>query len=331
MPISPTNVNMTIRRKRGPPFRHSIMASKLYLCVLDKRPIASQISGPDCKREVSEWSKAPCSTSAATQRHGWKSIRWVYYRAKNTQGETDITAILESRLCLLLLTALICSVMAEHALAENTLTEKEKQQGWQLLFDGNDMSQWRNFKQEALNPQWVVEDDAMKLTGGGGGDILTHKTFRNFDLRLEWNISEGGNSGIFILVDEKGERIYSHAPEIQIIDNEKHPDAETDSHRSGSLYDMVVSHPSSHKPAGEWNKVRIRFVDGFLQVWQNRVQTVAITIGDSTWNTLLKNSKFGDGSGTGFEGFAESTSGHIGLQDHGDPVEFRNLMIRELD
>jgi len=218
-----------------------------------------------------------------------------------------------------------------HALADNTLTPKEEKQCWQLLFDGNDMGQWRNFKKEGLNPEWVVEDGTMKLTGEEGGDILTRKTYRNFDLKLEWNISEGGNSGIFILVDEEGERIYSHAPEIQILDNEKHSDRALDSHRSGSLYDMMASHPSSHKPAGEWNKVRIRFVDGFLQVWQNRVQTVTITIGNSTWNTLFQNSKFGDASNSDFDGYAKSTSGHIGLQDHGDPVAFKNIMIRELD
>ena len=231
-------------------------------------------------------------------------------------------------LCLLTLVGL---TMTGQVLADNTLTPKEKQQGWQLLFDGSDMSQWRNFKKEGLNPEWVVEDSTMKLTGGGGGDILTRKSFENFDLRLEWKISEGGNSGIFLLVDEDGEQIYSHAPEIQILDDDRHSDRAIDSHRSGSLYDMVASHSSSHKPAGEWNKVRILFVDGFLRVWQNRINTVTITIGDSTWNTLVQNSKFAQGPNSEFEGFAESTSGHIGLQDHGDPVAFRNLKIRELD
>jgi hypothetical protein len=231
-------------------------------------------------------------------------------------------------LCLL---ALVGLTLSGEALAENTLTAKEKQQGWQLLFDGNDMSQWRNFKKDGLNPEWVAEDGTMKLTGEGGGDILTRKTFRNFDLRLEWKISAGGNSGIFILVDEEGKRIYSHAPEIQILDDDKHSDREIDSHRSGSLYDMIASHPSSRKPAGEWNKVRILFVDGFLRVWQKRVKTVNITIGDSTWNTLVQNSKFAQGRNNDFEGFGKSTSGHIGLQDHGDPVAFRNLKILELD
>ena len=97
---------------------------------------------------------------------------------------------------------------------------------------------------------------------------------------------------------------------------------------------MVPSHPSSHRPAGEWNQVRILFRDGFLQVWQNDVATVNITIGDSAWETLFEASKFSGGLGAffnDFDGFAEARSGHIGLQDHNDPVAFRNIKIRELD
>jgi len=234
----------------------------------------------------------------------------------------------------LLLLILASSVMAVPTMAGNTLTGEEQQQGWQLLFDGKNMSQWRNFKKDGISEKWVVEDGTMKLTGKGGGDILTQKVFRNFDLRLEWKISEGGNSGIFILADEEGSHIYSHAPEIQILDNERHSDNAIDSHRSGSLYDMVPSHPSSHKPAGQWNQVRILFNDGFLQVWQNGVATVNITIGDSAWDTLFNASKFSSSLGSffsDFEGFAEARSGNIGLQDHSDPVAFKNLKILELD
>jgi hypothetical protein len=217
--------------------------------------------------------------------------------------------------------------------ADNTLSQAEIDEGWELLFDGKEIKHWRNFKQAGLNKKWVVENGTMKLLGKGGGDVLTRKSYRNFDLRLEWQISEGGNSGIFILVDEDGKHIYSHAPEIQILDNERHSDRSTDSHRSGSLYDMVASHPSSHKPAGQWNQVRILFRDGFLQVWQNGVKTVNVTIGDSTWNTLFEASKFNSalwGLFSDFEGFAEARSGHIGLQDHSDPVAFKNLKILEL-
>ena len=219
------------------------------------------------------------------------------------------------------------------AWSANQLSEDEQNEGWQLLFNGEDMSQWRNFKRQDVNEKWVVEDGTMKLTGKGGGDIMTRQAFTNFDLRLEWNISEGGNSGIFILVDEEGKHIYSHAPEIQILDNERHPDRKLDTRRSGSLYDMVAAHPSSQKPAGQWNKVRILFRDGFLQVWQNDVKTVNVTIGDGTWNTLFEASKFSGGPiawVSDFEGFAEARSGHIGLQDHSDPVAFRNLKIRPL-
>jgi len=222
-----------------------------------------------------------------------------------------------------------------HSFAQdNRLTEAEIDQGWELLFDGESTTQWRNFKSDGLSDKWVVEDGTMKLTGKGGGDILTRKTYGNFDLRLEWKVSEAGNSGIFILVDEEGKHIYSHAPEIQILDNERHSDSKIDSHRSGSLYDMVASHPSSHKVAGQWNQVRILFRDGFLQVWQNEVKTVNITIGDSTWNTLFDASKFGGGLEalfSDFDGFAQARSGHIGLQDHSDPVAFKNLKIKELN
>lgn len=210
----------------------------------------------------------------------------------------------------------------------NALSPEEVAEDWQLLFDGLDMRHWRNFKKDGLDAKWVVVDGTMKLTGKGGGDIMTRQVFKNFDLKLEWKISQAGNSGIFILVDERGKHIYSHAPEIQILDNERHSDNKLDSHRSGSLYDMIASHPSSHRPAGEWNQVRILFRDRFLQVWQNEVMTVNIFMDSSTWDTLVKASKF---NGWGWKGFGEASEGHIGLQDHSDPVSFRNIKIRELD
>jgi 3-keto-disaccharide hydrolase len=221
--------------------------------------------------------------------------------------------------------ALLAGMTSPSFGADNTLTDAEQQDGWQLLFNGEDMAQWRNFKKPDLDSRWVVEDGTMTLTRKGGGDIMTRQSYSNFDLRLEWKISEGGNSGIFILVDEEGRKIYSHAPEIQILDNERHSDRKIDSHRSGSLYDMIASHPSSHRPAGEWNKVRILFQDRFLQVWQNDVATVTIDMNSSTWKTLLDESKFDN-----WKGFGEASSGHIGLQDHADRVSFRNLKIKAL-
>lgn len=210
--------------------------------------------------------------------------------------------------------------------ADNQLSSEEKAAGWQLLFDGSDLSQWRNFQKDSLNEGWKAENGALTLSSPGAGDILTKASFDDFDLKLDWKIAKGGNGGIFILVDELGKTIYAHAPEIQILDNEGHSDNKIDSHRSGSLYDMVAAHPSAYKPAGEWNQVRIRLHDKLLQIWQNDVITTSIVIDSSTWNTLLANSKFAQ-----WQGFAENTSGHIGLQDHGAKVWFKNMKIKELN
>lgn len=212
------------------------------------------------------------------------------------------------------------------AAADNQLSPEEQSQGWQLLFDGSSLSQWRNYQQDGLSPLWEVDNGAMKLSAGGGGDILSKTSYGDFDLKLEWKIAQGGNSGILILVDEDGKFIYSHAPEIQILDNERHSDSKIDSHRSGSLYDMVAAHPSAFKPAGQWNQVRIRLQDDLLQVWQNKVMTTTLVLGSSTWDTLLANSKFAN-----WQGFAKARSGHIGLQDHGDTVWFKSIKIKALD
>lgn len=210
--------------------------------------------------------------------------------------------------------------------ADNQLTSDEKSQGWQLLFNGTDMSQWRNFKKADLSDKWQIEDGAMKLTSAGGGDILTKQQYQNFELLLDWKIAEVGNSGIFVMANETGNMIYSNAPEIQILDNERHSDNKLETHRSGSLYDMIASPPSSHKKAGEWNTVKIRLHHGNLTIWQNDVQTAQVTIDSPEWQALLAKSKFAK-----WQGFAKAKTGHIGLQDHGDQVWFKNIKIKELN
>jgi hypothetical protein len=208
---------------------------------------------------------------------------------------------------------------------DNTLSKEEVAEGWELLFNGIDMSQWRNFKKHDLSDKWQIANGTMQLSGKGGGDILTEAIYQNFDLRLEWKISLAGNSGIFILADEAGKQIYSHAVEVQILDNLRHADNKIASHLSGSIYDMIASPSESHRPAGLWNQVRIFLNNKHLQVWQNNVQTVDIVIGSGQWNTLVDESKFKD-----WEGFALSNVGHIGLQDHGDIVSFKNIKIKAL-
>lgn len=221
----------------------------------------------------------------------------------------------------------LVSVLSQPAFAaDNQLTAEEQADGWQLLFNGKDMSQWRSFKQPTVNEKWQIEDGAITLTAGGGGDLISKESYKNFELTLDWKIAEVGNSGILILADEKGKYIYSHAPEIQILDNERHPDNKLDTHLSGSLYDMIASPVASHKKAGEWNSTKIRLENSALTIWQNNVQTAKVTIGSTDWNSLIAKSKFAS-----WEGFAAAKEGHIGLQDHGDKVWFKNIKIKELN
>lgn len=196
---------------------------------------------------------------------------------------------------------------------------------WQVLFDGTDTSAWRNFKANSLHPHWQIIDGALTLTAAGGGDLLSKQQYANFELELSWLISSGGNSGVFILADEQGQYIYSHAPEVQILDNERHADNKLASHRSGSLYDLIAAPASAQKPAGQWNQLRVIHQNGHLQVWQNDQQTVDIQLGSPHWQQLVAGSKFAS-----WTGFAANRKGHIGLQDHGDKVSFKHIRIREL-
>jgi len=222
--------------------------------------------------------------------------------------------------------ALLSAISLPALAADNQLTAAEKAEGWQLLFNGKDMAQWRTFKQPTVNEKWQIEDNAIVLTAGGGGDLISKHSYQHFELTLDWKIAEVGNSGILILADEQGKYIYSHAPEIQILDNERHPDNKLDTHLSGSLYDMIASPVASHKKAGEWNSTKIRLDHSALTIWQNNVQTAKVTIGSAEWKSLIAKSKFAD-----WPGFAAASTGHIGLQDHGDKVWFKNIKIKELN
>lgn len=231
-------------------------------------------------------------------------------------------------LCLFAGTLLAAAkVAAENMAAENhnRLTPEEAAAGWELLFDGQSLDRWRTYRKPAPGLPWQAIDGELTLTQRGGGDLITKDTWSNFELQLDWKISERGNSGIFILASESSEPIFIKAPEIQILDDARHPDNKLDTHLSGSLYDMIAAPAQSQKPAETWNRIVIRLEDGQLQVWQNDVMAVDVLIGGERWNELVAASKF-----AAWNGFGSNRSGHIGLQDHGDPVWFRNLKIRPL-
>jgi hypothetical protein len=219
----------------------------------------------------------------------------------------------------------------------NTLTGKEKKEGWILLFNGKDFSGWRQCNGTEMPKNWTIEDDAMKVFTGEGrkpgqgsnGDIIyAARKFRNFELSIDWKTSEMGNSGIFYNIREvPGQPIYYASPEVQVLDNENATDNKIDSHLAGSLYDMLPADPKTVKPAGEWNNIVISVKDGKVTHTQNGVKVVEYTLWTLEWDALVANSKFKT-----FPGFKEGISkeGYIGLQDHGYTIWFRNIKIREL-
>ena len=204
--------------------------------------------------------------------------------------------------------------------------------GWTYLFDGTSTEGWRGYNKGTFPSEgWIIEDGTLRhVAGAGGGDIIYDKKFSNFELSFEWKISDGGNSGVFILAQEIPEQaIYMSAPEFQILDNDKHPDAKlgiNGNRTATSLYDMIPANPQNTKPAGEWNSAGIIVNNGKVSYLSNGETVVEFTIWTDEWYAMVANSKFKD-----WPYFVNpAKEGYIGLQDHGDDVWFRNVKIKEL-
>lgn len=223
----------------------------------------------------------------------------------------------------------------------NQLTDAEKAQGWQLMFDGTTSEGWRGYNKTNFPAAWVVEDGILRCRGeesrgesgkAEGGDIVYSKRlFSDFDLRLEWKISATGNSGIFYLAKEvAGWPIYKSGLEMQILDNEKHPDSfrgKDGNRKAGSLYDLIPAKPQNTKPVGEWNSVEIICYQGKVVHRQNGAIVLEYELWTPEWKALVHKSKF-PGLNPDWGNIAKE--GVIGLQDHGYDVWFRNIKIRVL-
>ncbi len=213
---------------------------------------------------------------------------------------------------------------------DNTLTKKQKKDGWKLLFDGKSMNGWHTFNEDKASARWNVKDGNLvynpEKKSAKSGDLVTDKEYGNFHLKADWKISDCGNSGIIFNIQENGqEKTYHTGPEMQVLDNTCHGDAKYPTHRAGSLYDLIQAQPETEKPAGEWNTAEIIIDQGHLVFKLNGTQVVETQMFNDKWDEMLANSKFKQ-----WPGFGTFKKGHIGLQDHGNEVEFKNIIIKEL-
>ena len=221
-------------------------------------------------------------------------------------------------------------------LLASSVTIAQKKGKWVKLSDGKTFNNWHiyNHPGEPVNAKWRIMDGAFVFDNTAKSDwkindLVTDKEYENFELELEWKIAKNGNSGIFYVVheDAKYSTPYLTSPEIQVLDDEGHPDAKqgkNGNRKSGSLYDMIPS-ASKGKPAGEWNKVKIKKQGNQVTVWQNGVMAVTYPTSGPQWDAMVVDSKF-----KGWEGFGKYSKGKIGLQDHGNEVSFRKIRIKEM-
>ncbi|MEX0272811.1 MAG: DUF1080 domain-containing protein [Flavobacteriaceae bacterium] len=226
--------------------------------------------------------------------------------------------------------------MSSEAVGATLENTSQTSSEWVTLFDGKTFEGWQKFGGGDVPGEWKIEEGAMvfyppkERAKGAHYDINTVKTYTNFELSLEWKIAPKGNSGVFwgVSEDEKFKVPYVTGPEIQVLDNAGHPDADVaNSHQAGALYDMVAPAKDVTKPAGAWNTmvIYVNYDAHEGHVDMNGERIVNFPLANSGWDEMVAKSKFAD-----WEGFGIFKTGKIGLQDHGDVVAYRNIKIKKL-
>lgn len=213
------------------------------------------------------------------------------------------------------------------AVLPNELTRSERLQHFRPLFDGRTANGWRGFKKEAFPAAgWEVVDGALHAkANGGGGDIVTSDEFGDFDLRFEWKVAAGSNSGVMYRTGEDADAPYMTAPEYQVLDDAKHEDGKEPKTSAAALYGLYACQNKVLEPVGQWNEGRIVVTGNHVEHWLNGVKVLTAELHSDDWKQRVAASKF-----AAWPMFATKAKGRIDLQDHGDEVWYRSIRIREL-
>ena len=207
----------------------------------------------------------------------------------------------------------------------NTLTAEEKAKGWQLLFDGKNLNtHWRNIGQKEVSGKgWVIEKGVLvKQEGKAAGNLLTRRTWTDYEFAWEWKIGPKGNNGVKYMVLEKRGAI---GHEYQMIDDrhwQQKPMSQT-----GTFYVVLPREVKLTEPVriDKWNQSRIKVQGKKVEHWLNGQKILTYSLGSDRVLEGVAKSKFKK-----FPGFGKKVTGHILLTDHKDRCEFRNLKIREI-
>jgi hypothetical protein len=218
------------------------------------------------------------------------------------------------------ITAVMCAPLALAADAKPAAPEK----GFVSLLGPEAQKQWIGYDKKEWPKGWELKEGVLHR-GGSGGDLMTAKEYGDFDLRFEWKITPGGNSGVMYRVSESKEPAYYTGPEYQVLDNAKHADGKNPKTSAGSIYALYPPAKDVTKKVGEWNEGRIVLKGNRVEHYLNGEKTAEAELGGEDWNKRVAESKF-----SAWKKFGKNRRGHIVLQDHGDEVWFRNVRIKEL-
>ena len=226
----------------------------------------------------------------------------------------------------------------------NKLSPSEVRKGWRMLWDGKSTNGWRGAKLDKFPASgWTINEGVLTIEGADGaesagpGDIITDQLYSEFELELEFMITEGANSGIKYFVDPELNKGAGSAIgcEFQILDDNRHPDAKQGikgNRTLGSLYDLITAENLSvpgrtkqFKGVGAWNQARIYVKNGYVEHWLNNEKVVEYDRQSQMFRALVAYSKYSK-----WPEFGQWPEGHILLQDHGNTVHFRSIKIREL-